>query len=200
MKNFALLFVLLISLQCGTSRLNDEKWILSFDDTTREYIYQNEAGEVKLRLPEDQYANCFTDTFVYYAIVYHTDYGLVGIDKNEKVLFNLFNYDNGYYEKEGFLRIVEDGKMGFANQKGQIVIAPKFDAAYSFSDSLAAVCQGCTEEKMDEYTMWVGGKWGFIDTEGKMVIPAQYDRVVAHFENGKATVILNGEEVEIDKP
>jgi hypothetical protein len=52
-------------------------------------------------------------------------------------------------------------KWGYINDKGAIVIEPKYDDAEVFSnDALAPV-------KDDK-------NWGFINDSGKMVIPAQY--------------------------
>lgn len=52
-------------------------------------------------------------------------------------------------------------------------IAPQYEDAHSFSEDLAAV-------KKD-------GKWGYIDTDGKVVIPFEYDQAYA-FSEGKAIV------------
>lgn len=55
----------------------------------------------------------------------------------------------------------------------QEAIAPRYENAKTFSEGLAAVKQG--------------GKWGYIDTDGKTVIPFQYD--LAHsFKEGLAIV------------
>ena len=54
----------------------------------------------------------------------------------------------------------------------------KYDYAESFSGGFALVK--------------LKGKWGFINTEGKEVIPLKYDWAMS-FENGKAKVELNGE-------
>lgn len=52
-------------------------------------------------------------------------------------------------------------------------IKPQYEAAQAFSEGLAAVRQN--------------GKWGYIDTTGKAVIPFQYDQAYA-FHEGKAVV------------
>lgn len=52
-------------------------------------------------------------------------------------------------------------------------IKPQYDDAQSFSEGLAAVKQN--------------GKWGYIDTDGKVVIPFQYDQAFA-FNEGYAVV------------
>lgn len=65
-------------------------------------------------------------------------------------------------------------RWGFYNKKDEtVIIAPKYLAAYDFSENLAAV------KKWD--------KWGFIDVEGNEVIPFVYD-FVGHFRNGRTEV------------
>lgn len=44
----------------------------------------------------------------------------------------------------------------------------------------------------------MGGKWGFIDKTGSMVIPAKYDDAWI-FHNGKVKVTFNGREFKIDR-
>jgi hypothetical protein len=57
-----------------------------------------------------------------------------------------------------------------------VIIAPKYNAAFSFSENLAGVKK------------WE--KWGFIDIEGNEIIPFEYD-FVGHFRNGAAEVVRN---------
>ena len=66
-------------------------------------------------------------------------------------------------------------RWGYYNKKTQdIIIAPKYNAAFSFSENLAGVKK------------WE--KWGFIDVEGNEVIPFIYD-FVGHFKMGVAEVV-----------
>ena len=66
-----------------------------------------------------------------------------------------------------------DGKEGFMNPKGEVVIPATFEKVYPFSDGLAAV--------------QVERLWGFINTDGKMVIEPQF--VMVHFfSDGLAAV------------
>ncbi len=70
-------------------------------------------------------------------------------------------------------------RWGFYNSKtNNVIIAPKYLAAYDFSENLAGV------KKWD--------KWGFIDIEGNEVIPFEYD-FVGHFRNGVVEVIQGNE-------
>nr|WP_300858608.1 WG repeat-containing protein [uncultured Acetatifactor sp.] len=54
----------------------------------------------------------------------------------------------------------QDGKWGFMDKKGKVMIEPQYEKAKSFSNGLAAVC-------MD-------GMWGFINESGEMVIECRF--------------------------
>ena len=80
--------------------------------------------------------------------------------------------------------IVEHGKLGFINVSGRKVIEPQFDFSLDsyldypvFSDGLAAIK--------------IGEKWGYIDTLGNVVIPAEFD-FAGNFNNGFAEVNIGG--------
>lgn len=58
---------------------------------------------------------------------------------------------------EGYAAVKKEGKWGYIDTEGNVVIQPKYDGANSFSEGLAAV--------------QTNGKWGYIDTTGNVVIP-----------------------------
>ncbi|MEP7355078.1 MAG: WG repeat-containing protein [Acidobacteriota bacterium] len=60
-------------------------------------------------------------------------------------------------------QIVSNGKWGFADSSGKVVIAPSFQDEREFSNGLAAVM--------------ISDRWGYIDQKGKFVIPAQFNEV-----------------------
>lgn len=61
-------------------------------------------------------------------------------------------------------------KYGYKDESGKIVIKPLYDIAYEFTDGkYAEVNIGADYEKNK------GGKWGIIDTKGKLVHPVKYD-------------------------
>ncbi|MBN8220198.1 MAG: WG repeat-containing protein [Spirochaetes bacterium] len=99
-----------------------------------------------------------------------TSEGWVAIDKNKKLLYTPFIFDNGPdYVKEGLLRFVENGKMGFVNEGGKKVIPAQFDFVFPFEGGTARFCNGCKSvsdgehKMMDEKT----GTWGKINKSGK---------------------------------
>ncbi len=76
---------------------------------------------------------------------------------------------------EGLLLITDkEGKCGYINQEGKIVINPQFTYAGNFSNGLAWVLQG--------------EQFGYIDKEGKFVINPQFNRAYDFASNGLAVV------------
>lgn len=71
----------------------------------------------------------------------------------------------------------KNGKYGYADESGNVVIKPDYTSAMPFENGLAKVC------KKD--------KWGMIDQTGKVVVKCDYD-VIDPFENGLARVRKNG--------
>ena len=90
-----------------------------------------------------------------------------------------FNFDNGPdYVVEGMARTVKNGKVGFVNTQLDEVVAPVWDFASPFEHGVAEVCMGCVSTPVrpgSEDTSMVGGKWGYIDKRGKVIVPVVYD-------------------------
>jgi len=62
-------------------------------------------------------------------------------------------------------------KYGYKDESGKVVIKPVYNLAYEFTDGkYAEVNIGA------DYTNNKGGKWGIIDTKGKIIIPIKYDQ------------------------
>ena len=73
---------------------------------------------------------------------------------------------------DGLVRVVRNEKYGFSNRKGQLVISPVYDGAMNFEDGKAKVCNGCTikcVEQECEYSVFSGGNWFQINTNGTVV-------------------------------
>lgn len=87
-------------------------------------------------------------------------------------------------QSQSLFRIVENGKVGYINVKGDVVIQPKFICGNDFSDGLASVR--------------LNGKYGFIDFGGQFIIKPKYD-YASNFNNGIACVYINGNPFFIDK-
>ena len=76
-------------------------------------------------------------------------------------------------------------RWGFLDRRNnQTIIAPKYEAAYAFSEGLAGV------KKFN--------KWGFIDIEGREIIPFEYN-FVGHFKKGLAEVFKGSDAFLVDR-
>ena len=149
--------------------------------TNEEYLqygssvaYINEKGDTII--PFGKYAYYGTDTFVHFAnvMVHPNDstYGRqVGINRHQKILFDLVMFDNGPEPfKEGLIRILRNGKMGYANEYGKIVIPCIYDYAKWFHDGEAEVTFDAVEFRdMDEHLRVESDEWFLIDMNGKKI-------------------------------
>ena len=111
--------------------------------------------------------------------------------ENKKLRFSIFDdrelvkFLEGEREREQFkweepeetkleiFKFFRNGKWGYKNQKGAVVIQPTFDEAFQFAGGFACV------EKNE--------KLGYIDTEGNVVIDFQFD-CANSFSDGLACV------------
>lgn len=124
---------------------------------------------------------------------------MLAIDKCNQVVLEPFVFDNGPdYVREGVFRFWKNGKLGYADKDGNVVIEPRFDFAGPFDQGMTGFCMGCKPEKFQEYVEWTGGKWGFIDKTGKEVIPPVYD-MVQPFKGGFSMVVQNGQRFYINR-
>ena len=89
---------------------------------------------------------------------------------------------------EGLAMVEKDGKCGFIDTTGNIVIPLEYDAdRYSyFSEGLALVYKG-GHYRNSSQRIHEGGKCGYINKTGKVVIPLKYDNATA-FSEGLAAV------------
>lgn len=78
---------------------------------------------------------------------------------------------------EGLKAVEQDGKWGFVDQDGELVIPHRYHYARSFHDGLAMVK--------------LYGKWGYIDWFGNELIPIVFDEVT-HFQDSHAFVKKDG--------
>ena len=105
----------------------------------------------------------------------------------------LLEYDSVYGGfNDGLLMVIKDGKNGFIDKTGKLVIPCEYNAR-PFSEGLAVVHEYNPDR--DENN---SDDWGFIDTTGNVVIPIKYDWV-GSFQNGRAAFKDNGKFGLIDK-
>ncbi len=106
------------------------------------------------------------------------------IDKANNPITPWIDYLGVPLSEEGYRRIKIDGKWGFADVTGNVVLDPKYDYCLDFTEGLAAVESN--------------KKWGYIDTTGKWVITPTYEKA-SWFHNGKARVLSNQKVIYIYK-
>ena len=100
------------------------------------------------------------------------------------IILTLYKYHKGKYESNDLSQFFENGKFGYIDKKGKIVIKPRFDDTLGFSEKLAGVK--------------IGDKWGYIDKEGEIVIMPRFDDV-EDFSEGLAGVKTGDKWSYIDK-
>ncbi len=125
--------------------------------------------------------------------------------------YSIFRYDNGDdYFREGLHRIVgKDGKIGFADEKGNVVISPRFAFVFPFENGLAKATHEGHQVAEGEHWQWISPEWFYIDHKGDIIrndhrysqieerlktyVAAQDTRIgVAVIIDGKDTVLVNG--------
>lgn len=130
--------------------------------------YANSKGEIII--PIGKYKYCFSDSLKNFAIIMDQDNICKAIDRNMKVLYEVKWYDNGPdFVSDGLFRIIVDGKTGYANEEGEIVIPPLYACTNPFEDGKAQVTLTCELIKDGEYTRMESKEWFYIDKKGKKV-------------------------------
>ena len=129
--------------------------------------YVNQKGDTIIPIGKYQY--CFLDTATTYAIVGDHS-GVYAIDQKERRLYEVYWFDNGPDDlRDGLFRIKRNGKIGYANTTGEIVIEPQFDCANAFENGKAKVTFECELKKVGEYTTMKSDNWFYIDQTGKKI-------------------------------
>jgi hypothetical protein len=165
---FGMLIMLLIS---ACSSKNDN-YLVKFHEAGFDKIgapsgYLNSTGDTVI--PIGKYDYCYTDTIRNLGMVIERETGkILGIDQNATELFEVFNYDNGPdYVESGLFRIIKNGRIGYANPQGEIIIEPGFECAYPFEGNFAQVADTCKTIKYGEYSTSKSGNWYQITKQGK---------------------------------
>ena len=68
----------------------------------------------------------------------------------------------------GLFVVTQNGRVGYIDREGEVVIPPQFDRAYGFTDGLAVV--------------EIGGRYGYIDEEGRFAINPRFDDAFSFYE------------------
>lgn len=84
-----------------------------------------------------------------------------------------------FLESDGLAAIKENGKWGYIDKDGKIVIEPQFEEAHSFLNGYAAVK--------------THGKWGYINEKGKLVIEEKFIDARDFNEQGNVFVLTGNQ-------
>ena len=168
--------------------------LLSFEQDGR-YGFRDVRGTVVIPAQYLSVSDFSSDGVAFVA----DDLGWSCIDTKNKVLLTPYWFDNGPdYVSEDLFRYTEKKKVGFASPDCNVVIKAEYDFAAPFEEGRAAVCNGCAVvPDGDEHSTIKGGKWGYLDKTGKLIIPMQYQSAQP-FIDGKATVSQNEKTFTID--
>ena len=97
------------------------------------------------------------------------------------IIFCLFHQSFAQSNQQEKLTLMyENGKYGYYNEKGKVVIKPQFTLARKFSEGLAAVNINGSDNE-----------WGFIDSTGKMKTSTNFHEVKDFSEGLAAVAIYN---------
>ncbi len=148
------------------------------------YSIVDEDGKLLRQLDTAKYFMCFNpDQYVHFAIVaMEGSSGWPAIDADEKILFEVYNTSFGEPSPdrlvENKIRIVDDRNLiGFANNKGQVIIKPQFEFATSFHKGKSIIGKSCEKVPWDEHAdesnchhfSIVCEKHGYINDQGAIL-------------------------------
>lgn len=88
-----------------------------------------------------------------------------------------------------------DGRWGYADQSGKVVIKAQFDAARPLIDGVAQV--GMVDEELPELeSRRPNIKWGYIDERGRVLVELRYTILRGFSENLAVAAVLDKEKPE----
>lgn len=116
------------------------------------------------------------------------------LDNKGRVIANLFAYQDalGAQMSSGLLPVVKNGKVGYINKTGKVVIGFHYDKLTQGGWARAAQDGRIVVRK--------NGAWGIIDTRGKVIVA--FDRTISHisdFAHGTATISKGAHSYQIDR-
>jgi len=91
--------------------------------------------------------------------------------KNQKIAE--FDFDNAMeFNVSGLARFEKNGKWGFINTDGKVVVKPQFDDIYGIFSY-----PQMNNKSADAHRYELNGKQGVVDKSGNIIIPAAYDDI-----------------------
>lgn len=156
------------------TNVSDTLYLFCDDEYEEDQLcgYLNQNGDTIIS--KNEFEILFSETFQNFAFVYDKGkFGneIVAINRDKKIIFEAFMYENGPdYLSDGLFRIKQNGKIGFANEKGEVVIPAIYECAYPFEEGKAKVSLSCdTVTDGFEHYGWESKEWFFINQKGEKV-------------------------------
>ena len=122
------------------------------------YCLVDEQGNVIRQLDSSKYYISFNNgRYGYFAVFGKKgSSGWIAIDANENELFKVYNTSFGEPSPDNLIenkiRIIDKNeKIGFANDKGEIIIMPQFEIASPFHNGKAIIGQTCKKIPWEEH-------------------------------------------------
>lgn len=159
---------------------SDDAAHVRIDDPKRGLLdgFIDRIGTVLIQFDEKNYeCSDFSEGIAWADGKYISRSGRVVIDPKGK-----YNFADIFHD--GLAAIVQEGKIGYINKAGDIVIPSIYQDGRADS-GLGAFSEGLAPVKVD-------GKFGYIDKNGKIVIEPKYDKALP-FESGLGWVQLGSE-------
>lgn len=194
--NTKLLFILVLFFcsACTSAQKPNDFWVAKEQKNSKsKYVFINTQGQIVMQLDSDQYEKCYTDTMMHFAIVkFKHKKGFWAIDKNKKIIFEVYDKNGDATLPDALnckmIRITDGSKkIGFANDRGQIIVKPIYDYATDFYQDKAVIgnkCEvkivGCAEPShpggdSNIYDL-VCKNYGYLDINGKLHLWGKYSQ------------------------
>lgn len=156
------LYVAILIFSCCSCATNSKSARYQIGGTNwpnAEFYVLDARGDTIKKLEKHEYTIGFTGEFDKFAV-----FGIKGekdwcaVDIHENILFKIGNFpleelwSPDYFVEDRIRIIDESGKYGFANEKGKIVVKPKYELVTQFNKGYAIILQDCHKEywKNDE--------------------------------------------------
>ena len=153
-------------------------------ETVNQYYLVDEKENILRELDTSKYYAFLAENSLKYFAVFGIKgkSGWSAIDENEKILFQVYNSVNGEPSPDNLIenkiRIInENNKIGFANEKGEIIIKPQFEIITSFQNNRAIFGKKCEKEYWEKEKHENGcnhysikcSEHGFINEKGEII-------------------------------
>lgn len=144
----------------------------------RSCAYADKEGRVLI--PEGKYLSSYAKIKKPVLLQSATSDSCFWVDANGVELFAVYKFDDRMVKlTAGRMRVVKDGRTGFVDKKGRVVVPLVYAAADLFWGKYAAVAKANAQYSATDLASSpiTDLSWGLIDKKGREVKPMRYQRV-----------------------